>query len=158
MRGAIQASREGLRSLSCHSSRGRRLCRRDSNLDSLQDKLQEKSPELRSLHLEKLVGRGSFGRVYKGEPLCRPNTSARGPQQPLRYRDQRRMCASSSALHDRADSALLQLGDPVRLSQSLFWRGWSRLGHPMSLCSPLARIALMHCTWRGWPAVALLPA
>ncbi len=44
--------------------------RRDSNLDFLQDTIQAGSPELRSLHLEKLVGRGSFGRVYKGKLLC----------------------------------------------------------------------------------------
>jgi hypothetical protein len=61
-----QASREGLRSLSCHSSRSRILARRDSSLDFLQVSLQEGSPELRSLYLERLVGRGSFGRVYKG--------------------------------------------------------------------------------------------
>ena len=67
-----QTSRDGLRSLSCHSSRGRRLPRRDSNLDFLQDTLQERSPELRSLYLENLVGRGSFGRVYKGEPFLHP--------------------------------------------------------------------------------------
>ena len=46
------------------------MSRRDSNLDFLQDTIQGGSPELRSLHLEKLVGRGSFGRVYKGELLC----------------------------------------------------------------------------------------
>lgn len=62
----LQASRDGLLSLSCHSSRSRILARRDSSLDFLQDSLQEHSPELRGLYLERLVGRGSFGRVYKG--------------------------------------------------------------------------------------------
>jgi hypothetical protein len=61
----LQASRDGLRSLRC-SSRSRILARRDSSLDFLQDSLQEHSPELRSLFLERLVGRGSYGRVYKG--------------------------------------------------------------------------------------------
>lgn len=66
---ALQYSREGLRSPSpfhSHGSRGRGLVRRDSALNFLQEAIADRTPELRSLHLEKLVGRGSFGRVYRG--------------------------------------------------------------------------------------------
>ena len=63
---ALQSSRDGRRSLSFHSARGPGLPRRDPLLAYLQEAIMERSPELRSLHLEKLVGRGSFGRVYKG--------------------------------------------------------------------------------------------
>ena len=57
------------RSATFHSApRGQGAPRRDPALDFLQEAIAERNPELRSLHLDKLVGRGSFGRVYKGAP------------------------------------------------------------------------------------------
>ena len=63
---ALQSSRDVRRSATFHSVRGQGAPRRDPALDFLQEAIAERNPELRSLHLDKLVGRGSFGRVYKG--------------------------------------------------------------------------------------------
>ena len=63
----LQSSRDVRRSATFHSApRGQGAPRRDPALDFLQEAIAERNPELRSLHLDKLVGRGSFGRVYKG--------------------------------------------------------------------------------------------
>ena len=63
----LQSSRDVRRSATFHSApRGQGAPRRDPALDFLQQAIAERNPELRSLHLDKLVGRGSFGRVYKG--------------------------------------------------------------------------------------------
>jgi len=116
-----QISRDGLRSLSCHSSRGRRLPRRDSNLDFLQDTLQERSPELRSLYLEKLVGRGSFGRVYKGEPFLHPTAY-------LLTKESQMLCC-----------------DLTHHARVLEW-GWCPIHEPVKgLCMPVGCEAHGHC-------------
>ena len=46
----------------------RRQLKRWSSLYILPDLLQRRSSELGGLELEELIGRGSFGRVYKGAP------------------------------------------------------------------------------------------
>ena len=68
----LQSSRDVRRSATFHSARGQGAPRRDPALDFLQEAIAERNPELRSLHLDKLVGRGSFGRVYKGVPSLSP--------------------------------------------------------------------------------------
>lgn len=55
------------RAMSSHSScHGRRLLRREASLYILPDLLQQRSSELGGLELDSLIGRGSFGRVFKG--------------------------------------------------------------------------------------------
>lgn len=48
------------------AANARRVLKRESSLYILPELLQRRSAELGGLELEELIGRGSFGRVYRG--------------------------------------------------------------------------------------------